>query len=204
MTPFEYINGITFGSIAGVMATDLESGTMKHLFGLVLFGLLTLLMSYLSLKSRRGRKLLEGDPVIFISDGQILEENLRKNRLNMSEIMHLLRKKDVFDISEVQYAIIENDGEVSVMKKPEHQNATKQDAHQQSPPIPPPKPPQIPMELVVDGQIIYENLRSIGKDGKWLMNELKRVASVASIRDVFYAAMESDGSLYVDTRKDEV
>src|SRR5690606_16647276 len=71
-----------------------------------------------------GKKLLEGDPVIVIRDGKILENNLRKSRFNVDQILQLLREKDVFDVSQVQFAILENDGSLSVMRKPEHQQLT--------------------------------------------------------------------------------
>lgn len=197
LTYFEYINGITFGSIAAALATDIDTETGLHFFGLVLFGGFTFLMSYLTLKSRWAKKLLEGDPVIVIQNGKILENNLRKSRFNVDQIMQLLREKDVFDVSQVQYAILENDGSLSVMRKPEYQQLTPQSLSQ------PQKKPEVPMELVVDGQIIYENLRKIGKTGRWLMDQLKK-RKVKSLWDVFYVSLESDGSLYVDMRRDQV
>ena len=106
LTYFEYINGITFGSIAATLATDIDSETGLHFFGLVLFGGLTFLMSFLTLKSRWAKKLLEGDPVIVIRDGKILENNLRKSRFNVDQILQLLREKDVYDVSQVQFAIL--------------------------------------------------------------------------------------------------
>ncbi|MBA4494965.1 DUF421 domain-containing protein [Paenactinomyces guangxiensis] len=198
MTFFEYINGITFGSIAATLATDIDQNTGYHLFGLLLFGALTLLMSYLSLKSRRGRKLLMGDPVIIIKDGKIMEENMKRVRFNMSEVMQLLRKKSVFDVSQVQFAILENDGTISVMMKPEYQQATPKNIFKPS------QPAQVPMELVVDGQVIYENLRKIGRSGKWLLEQIQKQKPVRSIRDVFYASLESDGQLFIDVREDHV
>lgn len=198
MTFFEYVNGITFGSIAATLASDVDQKTAYHFAGLVIFGLLTLLTSFIALKSRRGRKLLEGNPVIVVRDGRILEENMRKIRFTMSEVMELLRKKDVFDLSQVQFAIIENDGTLSVMKKPPYQQPTFQN------PITPPQTPKIPVELVVDGQVIYENLRTVGRTAKWLMDEIRKQHSVQSFQEVFYALMETDGTLYVDLRKDQL
>lgn len=197
MTLFEYVNGITFGNIAGALAIDLEGNIGYYWFGLVLFGLLTLSISYLSLKSRRARKVFMGDPVIVINDGKILEGNLKKTRFTMGEIMQLLRKKSVFDLSQVQYAILENDGSLSVMLKPEFQTVTPQNMSNSGSQV-----PQVPMELVVDGQVIYENLRKIGQSGKWLLEQIQKQKPVRSIRDVFYAAIESDGKLYIDLRED--
>ncbi len=197
MTLFEYVNGITFGNIAGALAIDLGGNIGYFWFGLVLFGLLTLLISYLSLKSRRARKIFTGDPVIVINDGKILEGNLKKTRFTMSEIMQLLRKKSVFDLSQVQFAILENDGSLSVMLKPEFQTVTPRSLSNSNSQL-----PQVPMELVVDGQVIYENLRKIGQSGKWLLEQIQKQKPVRSIRDVFYAAIESNGKLYIDVREE--
>lgn len=197
MTPFEYVNGITFGSIAAEMAIDLERHTAQHFFGLFLFAMLTLGMSYFVMKSRRSRKYLEGEPSVVIQNGKVLENKMRKHRFSMNEVMQMLREKNVFDISHVQYAILENDGGISVMLKPEHQPLTLNQIKNPSS-----KTPQIPMELVVDGQIIYENLRLIGKDGKWLMEQIRKKASIGSIHQVFYAVLETDGTLFVD-KKDQ-
>ncbi|MDR6226156.1 DUF421 domain-containing protein [Desmospora profundinema] len=197
MTFFEYVNGITFGSIAGTLASDIDQKTSYHFVGLVIFGLLTLAASLVALKSRRGRKLLEGEPVIVVRDGRILEENMKKVRYTVGELMELLRKKDVFDVSQVQFAIIENDGSISVMKKPQYQQPTFQN------PSTMPKAADVPVELIVDGQVIYENLRGIGRTGKWLMDKIKKKHDVDSFQEVFYALQESDGTLYVDLREDK-
>lgn len=197
MTYFEYINGITFGSIAAVMATDLDQQTWQHFFGLVLFGLLTFVMSYISQKNRKARRWLEGDPVVVISNGKILQDNLRKIRFNIDEIMQMLRKKDIFDVSKVHYAILENDGGISVILKPEHEPLTEKNVLSGSS-----QDSRLPMELVVEGRIIHENLRAAGKTAQWLLEEIRKTASTGSVNDVFYAALESDGTLYVDKKKD--
>jgi uncharacterized membrane protein YcaP (DUF421 family) len=197
MTYFEYINGITFGSIAATLATDIDQHTWQHLIGLVLFGGLTLLLSYLSLKNRKARRWLEGDPVIVIQNGQIMEENLKKNRFHFDEVMELLRQKGVFDISQVQQAVLENDGQITVMLKPQYQPLTKDSMAKPS------GPANMPIELVIDGQVIYENLQKAGKNGQWLMNQIRKQKGVQSLRDVFYASLQSDGTLYVDVRNDQ-
>src|SRR5690606_39169615 len=125
-----------------------------------------------------GKKLLEGDPVIVIRDGKILENNLRKSRFNVDQILQLLREKDVFDVSQVQFAILDNDGSLSMMRKPEHPQFTPKTLSQ-----PPKDHPPVPLELVVDGQIIYEILRKMGKTGRWLMEDLKK-RRVPSLRVV--------------------
>ena len=99
LTYYEYINGITFGSIAANMATDSFDKFSDHLIGLLAYGVLTFLAAYIALKSRKMRKIINGEPVVVIQDGKILEENLRKMRLNLDEFMMMLRLKDIFDFT---------------------------------------------------------------------------------------------------------
>ncbi|BCU81094.1 DUF421 domain-containing protein [Polycladomyces abyssicola] len=197
MTYFEYINGITVGSIAATLATDVDRNMGYHWLGLVAFSALTLLMSYVSLKSRKARKLLQGEPILIVSDGKIMEENMRKTRFTMAEILQLFRKKNVFDLSQVQFAVLENDGTLSVMMKPQYQPTTPKNVFQPS------SVPQVPMELVVDGKVIHENLRKLGQSEKWLLEQIQKQKPVTSMDEVFYVAMESDGKLYVDLIDDK-
>ncbi|MFC4076619.1 DUF421 domain-containing protein [Salinithrix halophila] len=196
MTFFEYVNGITFGSIAATMATDLDRNMGYHWFGLILFGFLTLSMSFIAMKSRKARKWLEGEPVLVISGGKLMEDNMKKTRFTMGEIMELLRQKDVFDMSKVQFGILENDGSLSVMMKPDYQPTTPKNVFKPS------SVPQEPLDLVVDGQVIAENLRKIGQSEEWLLKEVRKQKPVNSIDEVFYVLMETDGNLYMDFRDD--
>ena len=95
LTFSEYINGITFGSIAATLATDMDQKTYQHFIGLILFGILTGVVSYISLKKRSFRKVVEGEPIIVIQDGKILEKNLKRIRYSTDELETLLREKDV-------------------------------------------------------------------------------------------------------------
>ena len=101
LTVYEYINGITFGSIAATVATDLGQSSLGHLVGLFLFGALTYLVGYISRKQRYFSKVVQGEPVLVIQDGHILEKNLSRFHYTVDDLTHLLRKKDVFNISDV-------------------------------------------------------------------------------------------------------
>ena len=127
LTYYEYINGITFGSIAANMATDSFDKFGDHLVGLLTYGVLTFLAALVALKSRKMRKLINGEPVVVIQDGKILENNLRKMKLNLDEFTMLLRLKDIFDFTQVKLAIIEPSGGLSVIKKSEYENVERRD-----------------------------------------------------------------------------
>ena len=107
LTFYEYLNGITFGSIAANMATDDLANAPDHLVGLVTYGILTLLVSWLALKNRKFRKAMAGEPVIVIQDGNILEDNLRKMHMDLDELTMLLRAESIFDYKELELAIVE-------------------------------------------------------------------------------------------------
>lgn len=168
LTFYEYLNGITFGSIAANMATDDLANAPDHLVGLITYGILTLGVSWLALKNRKFRKAMAGEPVIVIQDGNILEDNLRKMHMDLDELTMLLRAESIFDYKELELAIIEQSGELSVLKKPAFQEVTRQDLKVRA------KSKGLAVEVIVDGQIIYENLRVMDLDGKWLVEALRK------------------------------
>jgi len=124
LTFYEYVNGITFGSIAATLATDINQRTWQHLIGLILFGVLTGIASYASLKKRSIRKVLEGEPILVIENGQILEKNLKRTRYSIDDLNIILRQSDCFTPDDVQYGILEINGQLSVIKRGDKRNVT--------------------------------------------------------------------------------
>ncbi|KXG75005.1 DUF421 domain-containing protein [Thermotalea metallivorans] len=195
LTLFDYINGITFGSIAATLATDLNQRTWHHLIGLVLFGGLTYFMAYISTKNRKISKIIQGEPVIVIRNGKILEKNLARFHYSVDELTHLLRKKDVFDVACVKYGILETTGEISVMKIASKEYVKAEDLSLQT------KQEEMPTEVIVTGNIIYENLKQRGLTVKWLLDQLKMM-NVRDIKEVFYATVDSANRIYLDKQED--
>ena len=115
LTYFDYINGITIGSLAGTFATDLSSKAWIHFVALTIFTIITIIFQLITLKNRMISKLMESDPTLVIQNGKILEQNLHKIRVKFDELTMLLRQKDVFDITTLDYAILEPDGSLSVV-----------------------------------------------------------------------------------------
>lgn len=197
LTYFDYILGITIGSIGASLTTDLSSRSWPHWVGLFTWALLGYLTEYITMKYRYAAKFLEGEPTIVIMNGKIMEDTMRKMKYRASEIMELLRNKDVFDISEVDFAIIEPNGQISVLKKPEYQTVTAKDMNIQK------AASGISTELIYDGMLIEENLRQLDKSKIWLMAELKE-RGISDISEVFLATLNPAGSLYVDLYKDHM
>lgn len=197
LTFHEYVNGITFGSIAGTLATDLDSRTIQHFIGLVLFGILTWLISITSLKSRSFRKVIEGEPILIIQNGKILESSLKRARYHIDEINVLLRQNDCSSPEDIEYGILETNGQLSVLKKIDKKTVTLGDLNLTS------KAETIPTEIIIGGKIIYENLRKSKLNGKDLMNKLKRY-DVGRIEEVMYATVDQNGKIYVDKYDDKL
>jgi len=134
---------------------------------------------------------------VVIHNGKILEDNMRKMRYNMDELLMQLREKDVFDIGDVEFAILEPDGSLSVALKSQQKPVTRSDLNLQS------NYEGISTELVVDGEVIHQNLKQVGLDEKWLLNELQK-QGVKDIGEVKLAALSSKGDLFVDLTKDDL
>ncbi len=197
LTLFDYIEGITIGSIAATLTTDLSSRAWPHWVGLFTWVIAGLAVDFLTTKSRYAAKYIEGEPVIIIMHGKIMEDCMRKLRYTASNLQQQLRSKDVFDLSEVQFAVLEPNGELSVLKKPQYQPLTPKHMDIRVPNT------GIGIELIYDGLIIDQNLKQINRDRKWLQSQLKKY-DVKDPSEVFLATFEASGSLYVDKFKDKI
>ena len=192
---FDYALGITIGSIAATLTTDLSSRAWPHFIGLFSWALLGYLMQYITLKWRYASKYIDGEPAIIIMNGKIMENALRKTKYKISDIMALLRNKDVFDLSQVDFAIIEPNGQLSVLKKPQYEPLTPKDMNIIK------APTGISTELIYDGILIHQNLKQLNKTEKWLMAQLK-MYQIKDISEVFLATLTPSGSLYIDKYDD--
>lgn len=194
---FDYVLGITIGSIAASLTTDLSSRAWPHFVGLLTWALLGYSMECITLKWRYASKYIDGEPTIIIMNGKIMENALRKMKYKVSDIMGLLRNKDVFDLSQVDFAIIETNGQLSVLKKPEYEPLTPKDMSILK------APTGISTELIYDGILMHQNLKQLNKTEKWLMDQLK-MQEIKDVSEVFLATLTPSGSLYVDKYKDHI
>jgi uncharacterized membrane protein YcaP (DUF421 family) len=195
LTYFNYITGITIGAVAASITIDRSIDMSDGFVSMVCWSLLTVLVSYINLKSPKARILLDGQPTIVIKNGKILEETLAGLRLNMDDLSMLLREKNIFSTQEVDYAVLEPDGQLSVLKKVDQQNVTKKDLKVEAV-----KPLYVPTEIIVDSKVITRNLEELDLSQSWLEKQLHQ--SGVSLQTVFYAEIQSDGTLYIDKRQD--
>lgn len=197
LTFFDYVLGITLGSISGSLTTDLSSRAWPHWVGLISWAVLGYLMELISLKWRYASKCLEGEPTIVIMDGKIMEDVLKKMKYTVAELLALLRSKDIFNLNEVAYAILEPNGDISVLKKPEYLPLTPKDMNITV------KPSGISTEMIYDGIVIEENLRQLNKDKKWLLEQLK-IQGIKDPSEVFLLTLDPGGNLYIDKYNDHM
>jgi uncharacterized membrane protein YcaP (DUF421 family) len=196
LTYLHYIVNITLGSIAGNLAFEYKLNAFNLTASIVLFTALSVLLSYIALKNRTLKRWIIGEPVILIDKGKILEKNLSKMNMSLEVLSQSLRRKDIFDINEVECAILETDGELSVLKKPIYLPVTRKDLSLQT------SNSSFPAELIVDGEIIFENLTKRNLTIKWLEKELNK--RKLTQKDVNYMVLGSNNQLYIDLYQDRL
>ncbi len=197
LTFFDYVLGITIGSIAAELTANLANRAWPQWVGLLCWAALGYLMELITMKWRYAAKYIEGEPTIVIMNGKIMENALRKMQYRVSDIMELLRNKDVFDLNQVDFAIIEPNGQLSVLKKAEYEPLTAKDMKINK------KSSGISTELIYDGILIEENLQQLNKNKKWLINQLKE-QGIKDVSEVFLATLNPGGSLYIDKYDDHI
>lgn len=197
LTFFDYILGITIGSIAATMTADMENRAWTQWVGLITWAALVFAVQWVSTKWRYAAKYFDGEPTVVIMNGQIMEDALRKMRFRMTDLLERLRENGVFDPSQVEFAVLESDGKVSVLKKSQYQPVTLKDLNIPS------SYGGMNTELIYDGRIYDQNLRQVNLDRAWLEQELKK-AGINDASEVFLATLDTSGNLYVDKYRDSV
>jgi len=197
LTFFDYVLGITIGSMAATLTTDLSSRAWPHWIGLITWAILGYLFEIFTVKWRFVSKMITGDPKIVIVDGLILENTLKRMKYTAYDLVQLLRNKDVFDLKEIEFAILEPNGQLSVLKKSEYKNLTPKDMKIKT------QPSKLSLDVIYDGIIIEENLKRLNKEKKWLLGQLK-VQGIQDISEVFFATLDTSGGLYIDKYKDHI
>ncbi|WP_210366083.1 DUF421 domain-containing protein [Bacillus sp. REN3] len=193
---FEYVSGITVGSIAGEVIMGLEANIFHGVLAVLIFGGFTYLVDVLGMKSKSFRNLIDGKASVLIQDGKILEENMKKEKYTIDELNSLLRQKDVFKVSDVEFAVLEPKGDLSVLLKRDKQPVTPSDLGIQV------APEKETKTIIMDGKIMNDPLSEAGKNRGWLDNELAKLG--VTIENVFMGQVDSAGQLIVDTYDDKI
>ena len=193
LQPFELVISIMIADLASIPMTDPGVPIFNGIVPILGLLAMHLVITVLNLKSVNIRKFTCGKPTILMYRGKIDEEAMKKERFTISELQERLRGKDVFNLGDVEYAILETNGEISVIQKPEKRNTTPEDFNIN------PEYEGLPYDLVVDGKVMYENLTKIGKNEKWLANQIKKFNTKAE--DVLIATMDGKGNFFCQAKE---
>ncbi len=189
---FDYVLGITIGSIAASLSVDISSRAWPHWVGLFTWTVTVFALQLITFKSKKANQYLVGEPTVLIKNGRIMEDSMKKLRYTIADLLKQLRSKDVFDISRVNFAILETNGQLSVLLKPEYQYTTPADIN-----ITPPTG-GVSTEIIYSGVVVESNLAAAGLDRLWLNTQLK-MNGINNPSEVFVATFnQASSSLYID------
>ena len=190
LSMFDYINGITIGSIAAEMATSLEGDFLYPLTAMIIYAVFAILYSYINLKSVKSRRLLMGRSVIILKNGNLYVNNLKKAHLDLSEFLIQCRLNGFFDLNEIELAIFEPNGAVSFLPKSEKRPVNNDDLKLK------PDRAEPCINVIMSGKILHENLKYMGKTPEWLEKQLK-TRKIDNVSDVFLATLTESNRLEV-------
>lgn len=193
---FDYVSGITIGSIGAELATELEK-PYKPLIALVIYGLASMVLNLIVHKMPRTRKYINGTPSILMNNGKLYRKNLKQAKLDLSEFMLLCREQGYFDLEEIQTVIFEHNGKVSILPKAANRPVTPDDLQIIA------KATHIGVEVIMDGRVLNENLSRMGHDERWLEKQLK-IKGEKTPKDIFlgvYHPEEDKLTLYPNDTK---
>lgn len=197
LSAFEYVAGITIGSIAASLSIDLTTKPLPQFMGLATWVILVFALQLIAIKHRWFSKVINDQPTIVIQNGKILEQNLKKIRYRYDDLMSHLRIKNIFDISQVEYALLEENGQLTVLKKAEYEPATLDDLKIKV------TKTGLASEVIIDGRIIEQNLKDHDKTKEWLIHQLHKYG-INDFEEISYAVILPNGKIYVDKFKDSV
>jgi uncharacterized membrane protein YcaP (DUF421 family) len=195
LTYFDYVAAAILGTVAGNMAFNVNIHILNFGLSLILTTLIILVASSLSLKYKPLRKFLAGESTILIQNGKILEHNMANMNYTYDYLNQQLRQEKVFDISQVEFAVLEPSGELSIQLKSQNRPLTPKDLNLST------KYEGLATEMILDGNIIEKNLQKNSLSREWLYNELKK-KGIEHTKEVAFAALATNGNLYVDRYRD--
>lgn len=168
MNIYDYLIGITIGSIAADISLDIEKNIMSGIISLVIYGLSGVLVTYLTIKNINFRRLFTGVPTILIDKGQILNQNLKKEGIDINDLQEEARQNGYFDLSKINYAVLETNGNISFLAKASDEQVTKKDMKIKA------KDESLCANIIIDSNLLENNLKNMNKTKEWLDKELNK------------------------------
>lgn len=194
---FDYVIGISIGNFAAEMTINLESTEIHGIWAVVLFGLFAYIVNVLTMKSIWLRRFFMGTPTVLIQNGKILEKNLKKVKFDLNDLLEEVRIDGYFDLSQVEYAIMEANGSLSILPKTEYKTVTVGDMKLKTP------KEGLCANVIIDGKIMHNNLDKIGKKEKWLNSQLK-VKGYSDISKILLATIDINDKLVIYERNTDI
>jgi len=193
LQPFELVVILMISELAAIPSENVAVPLLSGVIPILTLLFASLMLALISLKSENARAIICGTPSILIERGKILEHELRKNRYNLSDLLEELRLKNIPNISDVEFAVLETNGQVSVFPKSQKRPTIPADFHIKT------SYEGLPLTLIMDGTLNSQNLQQSNKDHTWLKKELKK-QKIDQIEDVFLASLDSSGTLFAQAK----
>ena len=185
LQPSELVVALIIADLAAVPMSEVGIPLINGIIPIITLFIMEELLSYISMKSERARGLISGKPSILIERGTIIEDELRRIRYNINDLLEQLRLKNFSNVEDVSYAILETSGQLSVIPKEEIKPVTLKDMNLKA------KTQHLPVTVIIDGRIISDNLYKIGLSNNWLADQLRK-NSIKSSEDVFFAYLNPE------------
>lgn len=195
LSVFDYVIGISMGSIASEMTVNLEASYIDGITAMAIYALMAYSISLLTMKKVRLRKFFTGSPVVLIQKGKISTEGLRKSLLDINDLLSECRLAGHFDIAEIEFAVMEPGGKVSFLSKNYAANIKGEDIDVDK------QEPGLMGNVIIDGRIIDQNIRNMGKTAEWVANKLKK-QGVKDLNKIVLATLDQNDKITI-YKKDE-
>lgn len=193
LQPFELVVVITISAMAAIAMEDIGVPLINSIIPIITVMVLQVALSLINLKSEKARGVICGKPSIVVENGKIVEEELRRLRYNVNDLLEQMRAKNYFNIADVEYAILETNGQLSVIPKSQKRTVQPEDLQIQT------KYEGLPTTLIIDGRVNYDNLKKINLDENWLKTELSKFG-INDIKKVFFASLDTLGNLFFQVK----
>lgn len=192
---FDFLAIIILGNVVGADIADPEVPQLPTAYAVILIIAIQYFMSYFAIKHRKFGKKVTFSPTVIIQNGQFIKSNMKKLRYSIDNIQMYLREKGIFDINEVEFAIVEDSGNISVLKKSQFQPLTPNDMNIST------KYKGVSFPLIMDGILYENNLKKLNLDKPWLLAQLKN-SGINKFDEAFYVDINSEGKLYIAKHTD--
>ena len=189
---FDYVVGISIGNFASEMAINLEADFFNAFSAIIVFGLIAFSISVLTLKSLKLRKFFIGVPTVLIQHGKMNYKNMKKTKFDVNDLLEEARGNGYFDLSEIEYALLEANGKVSFLPKGEYKNLTIKDMNLKA------QNQGLCANVIIDGNIMNGNLNRINKDEEWLLHELEIKGK--DVKSILLATVDINDKLVIYDR----